>query len=200
MTLDDSMHSNTRPLILASASPYRRQLLSRLGIDFTVEVADIDESIPVDEPAQQAVLRLSAAKAQAIAELQRGAIVVGSDQVALLGESILGKPHDYEHAIQQLQGCSAKSVDCLTAITVTDGETTEQHIDTTRIRFRNLDRPTIERYLEADKPYDCAGAIRSEGLGVALFESMQTHDPAAIIGLPLIGLTRILRSFGYQLP
>lgn len=195
-----STTAESRSLILASASPYRRELLERLNIDFNVQVADIDESIPPEEPAHLAVLRLAEIKAAGIAAQNPDSIVIGSDQIALLGEKILGKPHTRDQAKEQLRKCSGQKVDFLTAITVTDNDKADHDVDITRVKFRDIDSTTIDRYLDADKPYDCAGAIRSEGLGVSLLEAIDSRDPTALIGLPLIALARILRSFGYRIP
>lgn len=190
----------TKRLILASASPYRRVLLERLKVEFSIEAADIDEYIPPEESAHQAALRLAEAKARTIVGLHPEAVVIGSDQIALLGEKIVGKPHTIDQATEQLRNSSGKNVDFLTAICVTDGERTEHDLDITRVRFRSLDEQIIERYVEADMPLDCAGAIRSEGLGIALCDAVESRDPAALMGLPLIALSRILRGFGYQVP
>jgi septum formation protein len=195
-----SRQLTTKRLILASASPYRRVLLERLQVEFSIEAADIDEYISPEESAHQAVLRLAEAKARKIADLHPDVIVIGSDQIALLGEKILGKPHSVDQAREQLRNCSGKGVDFLTAICVTDGDRTEHDLDITRVKFRSLDEQTIERYVEADRPLDCAGAIRSEGLGIALCDAVESRDPAALMGLPLIALSRILRGFGYQVP
>ncbi|BAU58013.1 Maf family nucleotide pyrophosphatase [Halorhodospira halochloris] len=190
----------SKKLILASASTYRRDLLARLKLDFAVQAADIDESVPFDETAHHAVLRLAEMKARTVAEKNPGAVVIGSDQIALLGEKIIGKPNTREQAKQQLRQSSGRSVDFLTAVTVIDGEKVEQDIDTTRIKFRDLDDDAIDRYLDADEPYDCAGAIRSEGLGITLLAAVDTRDPSALIGLPLIALTRMLREAGFAIP
>ncbi|ABM62014.1 Maf family protein [Halorhodospira halophila] len=192
--------SDSGSLILASASPYRRALLERLGIPFEVDAAAIEERIAATEPPEEAVVRLAREKAYAVAKRHPGALVIGSDQVAALGAEILGKPGSEERAREQLSHYSGQVVRFLTAISVRQDDEEEHLLETVRVRFRTLDAETIDRYVRADQPLDCAGAIRSEGLGAALLESVESNDPSALIGLPLIGLARLLRGKGYRLP
>ncbi len=192
--------SDSRSLILASASPYRRALLERLGVPFEVDAADIDERIADDETPEDAVMRLAREKARAVAERHPHAVVIGSDQVAALGMDILGKPGTEERACEQLVRVSGQSVRFLTAVSVRQGDIEEPLLETVQVRFRALDTETIERYVRTDRPLDCAGAIRSEGLGAALLESVESRDPSALIGLPLIGVAQLLRRRGFRLP
>ncbi|MBK5936864.1 MAG: Maf family nucleotide pyrophosphatase [Halorhodospira halophila] len=192
--------SEAGSLILASASPYRRALLERLGIPFEIDAASIDETIASGESPEGAVARLAREKARAVAERRPGAVVIGSDQVAALGSEILGKPGSEERAREQLSRYSGQCVRFLTAVCVCQDSAEEHLLETVQVRFRSLDAETIERYVRADHPLDCAGAIRSEGLGAALLESVESNDPSALIGLPLIGVARLLRDKGYRLP
>lgn len=185
-------------LVLASASAYRRQLLERLRIPFDVSAAGVDEErYTADDPAELA-LTLAAAKAQEVASQLRTGLVVGSDQVASLGRLRLGKPGNARRAVEQLQQCSGQAVDFHTAVVLRDvgaGRRWE-HVDRTRVRFRQLHSREIERYVALEQPYDCAGAFKAEGLGVALFEAIDSQDPTALIGLPLIWLCQALREAG----
>jgi len=185
-------------LILASGSPYRRELLRRLNYPFECLSPDIDESPRHGEGPGDLVLRLARAKAAKVAQAHPAAVVVGSDQLAALGNQILGKPGDHETAVRHLSACSGKSVVFLTAVCVrhNNAEFEETHIDTTTVNFRVLSDTEIEAYLNADEPWDCAGSFRSEGLGSALFKSIENVDPAAIIGLPMIWLSSSLRHAG----
>ncbi|MBK1734624.1 septum formation protein Maf [Halorhodospira abdelmalekii] len=187
-------------LILASTSPYRRQLLARLGIEFAVAAPQVDETIGDDERPQEAVLRLAAAKAHAVTADHPGAVIIGGDQIALLGDEILGKPHTREAAIAQLTRASGNHLVFLTGLAVTDGDRTEYALEPVHVHFRRLDSTTIARYVDADTPFDCAGALRSEGLGSTLLEAIESRDPTALIGLPLIAVSRLLRQFGIPLP
>jgi septum formation protein len=185
-------------LLLASTSRYRAQLLERLGLPFSVQAAGIDEAIvPRERPAGRA-LRLAHAKALAVATRHPGTCVIGSDQVAVLGRRVLGKPGDAARAREQLEAASGKRVAFHTAVVVLGpaAGALQSHVDRTRVRFRTLGEREISRYVEIDQPFDCAGSFRSEGLGIALFESMETRDPAALIGLPLIWLAGALRVAG----
>ncbi len=187
-------------LILASGSPYRRELLGRLGLPFEVAAPEIDETPRPGEPAQQTVRRLASAKARAVAAQRPEAVVIGSDQLAVLDGEILGKPGSAERARAQLARASGREVAFLTAAAVAHGEALEEALETVTVRFRALDAETIARYVEADRPLDCAGAIRSEGLGAALLEAVESHDPAALVGLPLIRVAELLRRRGLRLP
>jgi septum formation protein len=192
---------NTDPLILASTSPFRRELLQRLGLAFETAAPDIDESRQERESASALVRRLAEAKARAVAARQRG-LIIGSDQVATTGGSILGKPGTHERAAEQLRHLSGERVVFQTGLCLLNSATGYLQTDVVpfAVRFRVLDDLRIERYLQRDKPYDCAGSFKSEGLGITLFEAMEGQDPTALIGLPLIRLTTMLANAGIVLP
>jgi MAF protein len=195
-------HTTPRPpLILASTSPFRRELLQRLGIDFSTATPDIDESAHPGEKPSELVRRLSEAKARAIGASRQG-LIIGSDQVATTGDDILGKPGSHEKAVEQLQYLSGKSVCFYTGLCLLNTETDTARVEVVpyTVLFRRLDDSQIENYLRADEPYNCAGSFKSEGLGITLFERMQGDDPSALIGLPLIQLTTLLREAGIALP
>jgi len=195
-------HTTTRPpLILASTSPFRRELLQRLCIDFSTAAPDIDESAHPGEKPSELVRRLSEAKARAIGASRQG-LIIGSDQVATTGDDILGKPGSHEKAVEQLQYLSGKSVCFYTGLCLLNTETDNARLEVVlyTVLFRRLDDSQIENYLRADKPYNCAGSFKSEGLGITLFERMEGDDPSALIGLPLIKLTTMLREAGITLP
>jgi len=195
-------HTTTRPpLILASTSPFRRELLQRLCIDFSTAAPDIDESAHPGEKPSELVQRLSEAKARAIGASRQG-LIIGSDQVATTGDDILGKPGSHEKAVEQLQYLSGKSVCFYTGLCLLNTETDNARLEVVpyTVLFRRLDDSQIENYLRADKPYNCAGSFKSEGLGITLFERMEGDDPSALIGLPLIKLTTMLREAGIVLP
>lgn len=183
-------------LILASSSPYRRQLLERLGLPFTVQSPDIDETRKQDEPPAELAMRLSQAKADKIVQTNPGARVIGSDQVAVFEGRPIGKPGDFAHAYAQLQQFSNKVVIFHSALCVTDGARSETRDIVTECHFQALTPIQIEHYLRTEQPYDTAGSARAESLGIALMRSMRSDDPTAIIGLPLIALSEMLRSFG----
>jgi len=192
-------------LILASTSTYRRQLLERLGLVFTCEAPGVDETPHPGEPADVLVARLARAKARGVGE-RRDGWIIGSDQVALLDGSasaaIMGKPASAAACVEQLLRCSGRTVSYLTAVAVlrrTDASPRE-FVDTTRVRFRRLDPATVGRYVEKERPLDCAGGFKSEGLGIALCESIDSCDPSALIGLPLIRLSQTLREVGFEIP
>jgi septum formation protein len=189
-------------LILASSSKYRKLLLSRFGIPFECFSPDIDESAVVSEAPIDLVTRLATEKAQSVSKSNRRAVVIGSDQVALFKGRIIGKPGNHEAATQQLSSFSGQVVEFLTAVSVQclDRDFTELHIDTTRVHFRVLEAAEIERYLQAEQAYDCAGAFKAESLGIVLFERISSEDPTALIGLPLIHTAAMLRRAGLQLP
>ncbi|MCC2595143.1 Maf family nucleotide pyrophosphatase [Pusillimonas sp. MFBS29] len=183
-------------LILASSSPYRRELLTRLGIPFTAISPDIDESpLPGESPADLA-LRLSVAKARAVAQAHPDSLIIGSDQVATMGDLPIGKPGNFERAKAQLEQLSGKAVEFHSALCVSDGNRDITADIITRCQFRHLGAQEITNYLQREQPYDTAGSAKAESLGIALMDSMQSDDPTAIIGLPLIALCRMLRSFG----
>ena len=185
-------------IVLASSSRYRRELLERLDVAFDVARPDVDETPRPGEDARNLVSRLADAKADAVAEGRRGCIVIASDQVALEGARILGKPGTEERAIALLASLSERTVTFLTSLLVlnTDTGRRHRHLDETRVHFRRLQLDEIERYVAVERPLDCAGAIKSEGRGILLFRELATRDPTALIGLPLIELGRMLRAEG----
>ncbi|HEY6527655.1 MAG TPA: Maf family nucleotide pyrophosphatase [Cellvibrionaceae bacterium] len=183
-------------IILASSSTYRKQLLSRLNLAFNIISPDVNETSHTHESPQQLCERLSRAKAQAVSTLNPAKIVIGSDQVASLNGTLLGKPGNKLRATQQLQSCSANSVDFFTGLCLQRGETQLFHLAHTQVKFRDLSTLEINSYLEAETPWDCAGSFKAEGLGICLFESIDSQDPTDLIGLPLIALSRMLREFG----
>ena len=191
-----------RPLVLGSSSRYRRELLERLCIPFTVASPDTDETPLPGETPRALALRLALAKAQAVAAVHPLAIVIGSDQVADLAGEPLGKPGDHHRASAQLRRMSGRTVVFQTALAVVCSATgfSEVDIAPVEVRFRTLDDATIERYLRAEQPYDCAGSAKSEGLGIALLDAIVSDDPTALIGLPLIRTCRMLRAAGLVLP
>lgn len=183
-------------IILASASPYRRQMLERLRLPFSVAPAHIDESaLPQEAPAALAQ-RLARRKARHVAKKHPGAVVIGADQVAELNGYSLGKPGTHEAAVQQLQQMSGQTVYFHTALALCQDSRHEERMLRVEARFRTLKRTEIEQYLKIEQPYDTAGSAKAEGLGIALLQSMQSDDPTAIIGLPLITLCELLRTFG----
>lgn len=195
------------PLILASTSVYRRELLGRLRIPFTAAGSGVDETRLEGELPHQMVARLARAKAAAIAVAHPQAWVIGSDQVAVRSDAggaarILGKPGTAERLIAQLQESSGRTLTFLTAVALVRQESGALHefMDTTLVRFRTLDAATIRRYVELESPLDCAGGFKSEGLGIALCERIESQDPTALIGLPLIRLAAVLRERGLQIP
>lgn len=190
-----------RPLILASTSLYRRELLARLRIGFTIERPETDESPHDGESPAELASRLAAAKASAVAQRHPQAWALGSDQVAELDGQAIGKPDGREGAISQLQSMSGQSVTFHTAIClVTEGEPALQWLDATVVRFRTLSRDEVGRYVDAEKPYDCAGSFKAEGFGISLFDAIESRDPTALIGLPLIATARMLREAGFAVP
>ena len=191
-----------RALILGSTSPYRRALLQRLRLDFTVAAPDVDETALPGEAPRDLALRLALAKAHAVAAHNPGAVVIGSDQVADLAGQPLGKPGTHERATAQLRQMSGHSVIFQTAVAVVCPETGFEQVDLAPVvvRFRELSDAEIERYLRAEQPYDCAGSTKSEGLGISLLDAIDSDDPTALIGLPLIRTCRMLRAAGLVLP
>jgi len=188
-------------LILASTSRYRAELLARLRLPFDVARPELDEAAHPGEPPASLALRLAAAKASAIVARQPDAVVIGSDQVASCEGHALGKPGTREVAIAQLQAMSGREAAFLTAVAVArpDGGI-ETALDTTTVRFRPLSDDEIARYVDAEQPLDCAGSFKCEGLGIALFEAIESRDPTALVGLPLIATARLLRGAGFALP
>lgn len=189
-------------LVLASTSAYRRQLLERLGIPFTVAASSVNEEPLPGESAVDLVQRLARAKAEAVAHRNPKSVIVGSDQLAVCGRDVLGKPGSGERAIAQLKSLSGQRVVFHTAVHVINADTAsgEGHVDLTTVHFRQLNEDEIRRYVARDKPYDCAGGFKVESLGVALFNRVESQDPTALIGLPLIWLAGALRRNGFDLP
>ena len=189
-------------LILASSSKYRRMLLQRLGIPFDCLPPEIDESPLPGESPLDLVTRLANRKAETVSRKNTQAIVIGSDQMAVFNGQIVGKPGSYEAALEQLTGFSGQLVEFLTAVSVQSRhiQFSEEHTDSTKVRFRTLQRDEIERYLQKEKPFDCAGAFKAESLGITLFESIISDDPTALVGLPLIRTAAMLRRAGLKLP
>lgn len=195
--------TDTSRIILASSSRYRAELLHRLLPDFDQESPHVDETPLADEAPATRALRLAVAKARAVAEKHDTALVIGSDQVAALDGQLLRKPGDAATAHAQLTRSAGRAVEFSTAVCVIDTRhpgSEHTFTDTTRVRFRPLDSADIERYLDAEKPFDCAGSFKCEGLGIALFERIENDDPTALIGLPLIALAELLRQCGIRLP
>ncbi|HEY1128207.1 MAG TPA: Maf family nucleotide pyrophosphatase [Roseateles sp.] len=186
------------PLILASTSRYRRELLTRLRLPFEAVAPEVDETaLPGEAPAALAE-RLALAKARAVAALRPGAVVIGSDQVADLGGETIGKPGTHEAATAQLRRMSGREVVFQTAVAVVAPGLAAIERAEVRVRFRELGDAAIEAYLRADQPYDCAGSAKVESLGVALLEAVQSDDPTALVGLPLIRTCALLRRAGLE--
>ena len=189
-------------LVLASTSRYRRELLARLALPFETAAPDVDETPRAGEAPRDLALRLALEKAQAVAARKPQAIVIGSDQVADLHGQPLGKPGTHERAAAQLARMSGQTVLFHTAVAVVQASRgfAQSSLATVTVRFRTLDAATIERYLLAEQPYDCAGSAKSEGLGIALLQAIESDDPTALIGLPLIRTAQLLRAAGLTLP
>lgn len=187
-----------QPLILASSSPYRQALLEKLCLPFSCASPDIDESQQPGETAQQLVRRLAQSKAEALKHQFPGALIIGSDQVAVLGQHILGKPGTRENAIQQLTACSGKKVTFLTGLALHDNQSGSTQVDIApfHVYFRTLSDSQVRSYIDKESPLNCAGSFKSEGLGITLFEKLEGEDPNALIGLPLIKLTTMLEKAG----
>ncbi len=189
------------PIVLASTSPYRRELLQRLRLPFSVEAPQVDEQALQDESPRHTARRLALAKAKEVALRQPGAIVIGSDQVADVDGEALSKPGTHDAALAQLTRMQGREVVFHTALAVI-GPSGEQQLDDvpTTVRFRILPAAQLDAYLHLEQPYDCAGAAKIESLGITLLESVRSDDPTALIGLPLIRLTSMLEACGVRLP
>jgi septum formation protein len=187
-----------RRLILASGSRHRRTLLQRLGLEFEVIPADVDETADADERPAETAVRLAEAKARAVARLHHDALVIGSDQVADLGGKPIGKPRDRADALAQLRMMCGRTVVFHTAVALVNAATDSCRTALVDVAstFRNLDDATLETYLEREQPFDCAGSVKSEGLGIVLFTRIASDDPTALIGLPLIRLSDLLEAEG----
>lgn len=195
------MVNNTHKLVLASTSQYRQQLLMRLGVNFEVSAPQVDESPQVNESPEQLVARLAESKAKAVADRFPNALVIGSDQIALVDGQILGKPHTYEKAAAQLKRESGKRVTFLTGLCVYNTASLHSQVDVVPfyVLMRQLSENQIKNYLLKEQPYDCAGSFKSEGLGIALFDRLEGTDPNALIGLPLIRLVHMLENEGFSI-
>lgn len=191
------------PLVLASSSTYRRTLLERLRLPFSCQAPEIDESALPGESAEQLVCRLAEQKARALTADHPNHLIIGSDQVAALADGrILGKPHDFERAREQLRAASGSSVTFYTGLCLHNSQNHHSQVACIpfTVHFRPLDDARIERYLHLEQPYDCAGSFKSEGLGVSLFRSTEGEDASSLIGLPLIRLVDMLLAEGVQIP
>lgn len=191
-----------RPLILGSTSRYRRELLSRLQLPFETVSPEVDETPLPGETPYALSLRLAQAKAQAVARLHPGALIIGSDQAPELDGRPLSKPGTHERATEQLRQMSGRQMNFHTGVCVACADTgfLQADVVTVQVRFRTLDDAEIERYLRAEQPYDCAGSAKSEGLGIALLDALVSDDPSALVGLPLIRTCQLLRAAGVVLP
>lgn len=185
-------------LVLASSSPFRKALLEKLQLEFITDSPDIDETPVANESTEQMVLRLSEAKARALAETHKNALIIGSDQSATLNGKILNKPGNFDVAFRQLQAASGQTVTFYTGLCLLNTHTqqAETICEPYIVKFRDLSDSEIEHYLHREQPYNCAGSFKSEALGISLFESMRGDDPNTLIGLPLIQLCRMLKKNG----
>ncbi len=195
-------HPPAAQLVLASRSPYRRELLQRLHLPFEIAVPDVDETPLADEAPRALALRLACAKAHAVQRIWPDALIIGSDQVALVDDVLLNKPGNHGNAVRQLKLMRGKAVQFFTALCVLNTSAARQQtaIISVTVHMRDLSDAEIERYLKAEQPYDCAGSARIEGLGITLVARLEGDDPNALIGLPLIALCDMLRKEGVNLP
>ncbi len=186
-------------LILASGSPYRRELLQRLQLPFEVRASKTDEAPRAGENPLELAQRLARSKADVVARENQDAWVIGSDQLAVLAGKILGKPGNAQRCIEMLRDASGQTVEFLTAVHVTSVEArrSESHVDSTVVRFRKLELGEIQRYVEREPAFDCAGGFKAEGLGITLFDGIESLDPTALIGLPMIWVAGALRRAGF---
>lgn len=187
-------------LVLASTSPFRKQLLEKLGLDFVADAPDIDESRLKGETPEALVARLAEQKAIAVAERHPGSLIIGSDQIAVNNGEILGKPGNHDKAVAQLKAASGRRVTFLTGLCLYNSATEDSQVEVVPfgVVFRKLTDHQIENYLKAEQPYNCAGSFKSEALGIALFERLEGEDPNTLIGLPLIRLVRMLEAEGVR--
>ena len=191
------------PLILASTSRYRKELLERLGVAFTVTAPAVDEATLSGETPSDTAHRLARLKALAVANHHRQAVVIGSDQTATLdGVTVIGKPGSHARAVEQLRAASGRALVFHTGLSVVHLEAGFEHtlVVDTHVRFRTLSDAQIERYLQREPAYDCAGSAKSEGLGISLLQAIEGTDPTALVGLPLIALTGLLAEAGIEIP
>ncbi len=196
------MKKPQKVLVLGSTSPFRKELLERFRLEFITDSPDIDETPLKDETPEDYVRRLSLEKAKVVATRHPDALIIGSDQCSILNGVIRGKPSNHENAVQQLTDSSGQRVSFLTGLCLYDSsdETYQLGLVSFHVDFRDLNQDEIESYLRAEEPYFCAGSFKSEGLGVTLFKRLQGDDPTALIGLPLIRLSEMLREKGINLP
>ncbi len=197
-----SLEFRVQPIVLGSSSVFRRQLLAKIFDQFDTCSPDIDETPLPDEMPAQLVQRLALQKAQAVARLRPDALIIASDQVSVLNGIINGKPGSHEKAFAQLKSSSGNKVTFYTSLCVYDATTHKHQLDVEQfdVHFRNLDDGQIERYLQKEKPYNCAGSFKSEGFGISLFTRLEGRDPNTLIGLPLIRLVEMLEVAGVRLP
>jgi len=188
------------PLVLASSSPYRAEMLKRLGLAFAVVPSGIDETPRADETPEALVRRLALDKARHVAVQHPEALVLGADQLAVLHGRVLGKPGSHGPAVAQIRQMSGNAVKFLSGIALVGPDRERVDIVPTHLQFRRLGQAEIERYVERDRPFDCAGAMRSESLGIALLASLSSEDPTALIGMPLIRIAEWLREAGREIP
>ena len=190
-----------RRIVLASTSPFRKELLARLGLPFATASPHVDETRQPGEAPGDMVRRLAEAKARAVAARHPEALIIGSDQCAVRDHEVLGKPGNHERAVEQLAAASGKVVVFHTGLCLLDAASGREQTDDIRcaVHFRDLSRAEIEAYVEREQPYGCAGSFKSEGLGIALFERLEGDDPTALIGLPLIRLCAMLSAAGINI-
>jgi len=200
--IDRQTQGIPRRLILASSSPYRRELLDRLRLAYEMATPHCDEAPRPGEPVREQVMRLAAAKASVVSSAYPDALIVGSDQLAEARGRVLGKPGDYQSAVEQLCHMAGEIVTFHTGLCLLDADrgATQTEIVPFQVRLRRLSRAAIERYVRVEQPYDCAGSFKSEDLGITLFEWMRGDDPTALVGLPLIALVRMLETAGVSVP
>ena len=197
------MQNPSAPAIfLASSSPYRRGLLDRFLDEYQTISPDIDESNESGLDPETLASHLARKKAESVARNARHALIIGADQLAVIDDQVLGKPGDHQKAVEQLLAASGQVVTFLTAVCILDpvGRARYEHVDKTKVRFRQFDRRLADSYLRHDQPYDCAGSFKIEGAGFVLFESVKTDDPTALIGLPMIWVSDVLLELGYLIP
>jgi MAF protein len=194
------MSSNCK-IVLASGSPYRKAILEKLQIDFITDNASIDETPIKNETPQNLALRLCKLKASALRKQYNQHLIIGSDQVVMLDGMQLNKPDNHDNCIKQLESQAGKQIFLFSAVGVLDSQSGKfmSALDISSITFKNLTLEQINRYVNKEKPYDCAGAFKSEGLGIALFNSIKVEDPNALVGLPLLKLIRLLENFNYNI-
>ena len=187
---------NQAQIVLASSSPFRRELLARLGLPFEIANPNVDETTLHGETPEATALRLSEAKARAVVAQYPGALIIGSDQVACMDAQVFGKPGSHENAVKQLQAMRGRNVNFVTGLCLLNAKTGKAHLRSvpTLVTFRNLSDDEIENYLRREQPYNCAGSAKSEGLGIAVIAKMAGDDPNALIGLPLIALCDLLKN------